>query len=98
MKNEQWLNEKLSNFTSFIQSNLKPIEDQSEDTKDNVNYVMSMSLDDWLSFASKHLMKFKNTPQDATTDICEMYGISDASQEVKDKITRYIELFIEVLS
>ena len=44
------------------------------------------------------LMKFKNTPQDATTDICEMYGISDASQEVKDKITRYIELFIEVLS
>lgn len=98
MKNEEWLNDKLSNFKSLIQSNLKPIEEQSDDTKKNVDYVMSMTLDDWLSFASKHLMKFKNNPQDATTDICEMYGINDVSQEVKDKITRYIELFIEVLS
>jgi putative sterol carrier protein len=66
MKNEQWLNEKLSNFKSFIQSNLQPIEEQSDDTKKNVEYVMSMSLDDWLSFASKHLMKFKNNPQRST--------------------------------
>jgi hypothetical protein len=98
MKNEEWLNEKLVNFKSHIHENLRPPVDWTPEIKKNVDYVMNMSLDDWLKFASNHLMRFKETPSEATAEICEMYGLENTSEDVKDKITRYIELFIEVLS
>ena len=98
MKNDEWLNEKLANFKSHIQTNLRPQHQWTPEIKKNVDYVMGLSLDDWLQFASKHLIQFKETPSDATAEICELYGLEQTSEDVKDKITRYIELFIEVLS
>lgn len=98
MKNAEWLNEKLTNFKQHIKSNLSPQEEWTPEIRKNVEYVMDMSLDDWLQFASKHLMRFRANPSEATDEICELYGLQDADTEVKNKITRYVELFIEVLS
>lgn len=61
MKNEEWLNEKLVNFKSHIHENLRPPVDWTPEIKKNVDYVMNMSLDDWLKFASNHLMRFKGS-------------------------------------
>lgn len=98
MKNADWLNEKLSNFKEHIKSNLSPKEEWTPEIHKNVEYVMDMSLDDWLQFSSKHLMRFRANPCEATDEICSLYGLETADSEVKYKITRYVELFIEVLS
>jgi hypothetical protein len=96
--NGEWLRGKLNNFKAHIQQHLRPEAEWTADTRRNVEYVMGMDLDDWLAFASKHLLRYRDDPSAATSEICELYGLECAPPEAKHKITRYVELFIEVLN
>ena len=97
MKQGDFLQEKLDNFKNHIKTCLKPVELRSKKVHENIEFILKFSLDDWLEFASKHLVPYQDDLDSATKEIIELYDL-DVNEEQKHKIKRYLELFIDCLT
>ena len=91
---KDFLNEKFSNFKSFITSKTPSDFIVSPD----IERFNAMTEEQILTFAITHLKPYRNNIDYPTRKICEMFQIDFNDKSTSLIIANYLELFIHLIS